>query len=123
MANCQIDERLAQPIRQEQMAHDDPFSAAVLKALANDSRLRIMRWLKNPRAHFRPQVDGDLVKDGVCGLLIAEKLGVGQPTASEHLRILARAGLLKAKRIKQWTFYARDEKRIASAKKQFEKGW
>jgi hypothetical protein len=26
--------------------------------------------------HFPPQVDGDLVEDGVCGVLIAEKLGV-----------------------------------------------
>jgi ArsR family transcriptional regulator len=48
---------------------------------------------------------------------------VGQPTASEHLRILVRAGLLKAKRIKQWTFYARDEKGIAAARKQFARGW
>ena len=46
----------------------------------------ILEWLKDPRAHFRPQVDGDLVKDGVCGMLIAEKLGVSQPTASEHMR-------------------------------------
>lgn len=105
------------------MPNDAPFSAGVLKALANNSRLQIMRWLKNPRAHFPPQVEGDLVKDGVCGLFIAHKLGVGQPTASEHLRVLVQAGLLKAKRIKQWTFYARDEKRIAVAKKQFEKGW
>jgi ArsR family transcriptional regulator len=102
---------------------DDPIGAPVLKALANDSRLRIMRWLKDPRANFPPQVDGDLVKDGVCGLFIARKLGVGQPTASEHLRILVRAGLLKAKRIKQWTFYARDEKGIAAARKQFARGW
>ena len=60
-------------------------------------------------AHFRPQVDGDLVKDGVCGVLIAEKLGVSQPTVSEHLKILSQAGLLSAKRVKQWTFYKRDE--------------
>ena len=68
---------------------------AALRALANDKRLRILEWLKDPRAHFRPQVDGDLVEDGVCGVLIAEKLGVSQPTASEHLRILADAGLVR----------------------------
>lgn len=71
-----------------------------------------MEWLKNPRAHFRKQIDGDLVEDGVCGVLIAEKLGVSQPTVSEHLRVLSAAGLLRGKRIKQWTFYKRDEKRI-----------
>jgi ArsR family transcriptional regulator len=73
--------------------------------------------LKKPRAHFGRQVDGDLVRDGVCGLLIARKLGVSQPTASEHLKVLTRAGLLRTRRIKQWTFYRRDERRIADVRK------
>jgi ArsR family transcriptional regulator len=83
-----------------------------LRALANERRLQILRWLKDPRAHFPPQVDGDLVKDGVCGLLLARKLHVSQPTLSEHMRVLSQAGLVRAKRIKQWTFYKRDEQRI-----------
>jgi len=87
-----------------------------LRALANDRRLQILEWLKQPRAHFPPQKDGDLVKDGVCGLNIAEKLGVSQPTASEHLRILVQAGFLKPRRIKQWTFYKRDEAAIRKLK-------
>lgn len=87
-----------------------------LKALANDKRLQILGWLKDPTAHFRPQTDGDLVKDGVCGLLITEKLNVSQPTASEHLRILAGAGFLTGKKIKQWIFYKRNEKDIAAFK-------
>lgn len=89
----------------------------VLRALANDRRLQILEWLKQPRKHFRPQVDGDLVEDGVCGVLIAEKLHVSQPTASEHLKILLHAGMLKAKRIKQWTFYKRDEAKIKQLKR------
>ena len=88
-----------------------------LRALANASRLRILEWLKNPRKHFPPQVDGDLVKDGVCGVLIARKLAISQPTASEHLNILVRAGLIRGKRIKQWTFYQRDEAAIKRVKK------
>ena len=95
------------------------LSVVVVKALASEKRLRILAWLKDPRAHFRPQVDGDLVRDGVCGVFIAEKLGVTQPTASEHLRVLAGAGLIRAKRVKQWTFYKRDEKRIAAVKREF----
>jgi ArsR family transcriptional regulator len=79
--------------------------------------VKILEWLKDPAAHFPPQVDGDLVKDGVCGILIAEKLGVSQPTASEHLKILSQAGLLQTRRIKQWTFYKRDEARIRALKK------
>ena len=89
---------------------------AALKALANDKRLQVLDWLKDPVAHFRPQTDGDLVKDGVCGALITEKLGVSQPTASEHLRVLSDAGFLVGKRIKQWVFYRRDEKQIAEFK-------
>lgn len=91
--------------------------ARTLKAVANDKRLQILAWLKAPRRHFPPQVYGDLVKDGVCGLFIATKLGVSQPTASEHLRVLTHAGLLRAKRIKQWTFYKRDERRIKEVRR------
>ncbi len=90
---------------------------ATLRALANERRLRILEWLKHPRKHFPPQVDGDLVKDGVCGLNIARKLHVSQPTASEHLKILAAAGLIRGKRIKQWTFYKRDERELKRMKK------
>lgn len=88
-----------------------------IQALGNDRRLSILEWLKDPQTHFRPQVDGDLVKDGVCGLLIAEKLGIAQPTLSEHMRVLCQAGLLQSKRIKQWTFYKRNEPCIREFKK------
>ena len=81
----------------------------VLKALANEKRLAILDWLRDPERHFPPQRDGDLVEDGVCSVFIADKLGVSQPTASEHLKLLTAAGLLRAKRIRQWTFYRRDE--------------
>ena len=93
-----------------------------LKALANDRRLLILQWLKDPTAHFPPQVDGDLERDGVCGVLIAEKLGLSQPTLSSHMKILTQAGLVRATRIKQWTFYRRDEKRIAGLKRTIAKG-
>lgn len=96
---------------------ENEAAAALVRALGNDRRLQILAWLKDPVAHFPPQVDGDLVKDGVCGVFIAEKLGVSQPTASEHLRILAAAGLLRARRIKQWTFFKRDEAAIRAAKR------
>jgi ArsR family transcriptional regulator len=95
-------------------------SAAIplaLRALANERRLLILDWLKQPRRHFPPQVDGDLVRDGVCAVLLARKLGVSQPTLSEHMRILSQAGLVRAKRIKQWTFYRRDEARITAVKR------
>jgi ArsR family transcriptional regulator len=91
--------------------------AHAIRALANERRLQILEWLKDPTANFPPQTDGDLVKDGVCGVFIAEKLGVSQPTASEHLKVLSHAGLVRSKRVKQWTFYKRDEARIKEIKK------
>ena len=87
-----------------------------IRVLASDRRLQILEWLKDPRAHFREQIDGDLVEDGVCGVLIAEKLGVSQPTVTEHMRLLVEIGAVRAKRIKQWTFYKRDEGRIRELK-------
>jgi ArsR family transcriptional regulator len=94
--------------------------AVALRALANERRLQILEWLREPRKHFRDQVDGDLVDDGVCGLLIAEKLGVSAPTVSEHMRVLTAAKLVRAKRIKQWTMYRRDEAAIAAVKRAIE---
>ena len=87
-------------------------AAIVFKALASERRLQILAWLKEPRRHFRPQTDGDLVVDGVCGQLLAEKLKISQATLSEHMRVLVQAGLVRPKRIKQWTFYKRDDGKI-----------
>lgn len=91
-------------------------SLTALRAIANERRLQVLEWLRDPQSHFPPQMEGDLVKDGVCGQFIARKLRISQPTASEHLRVLVEAGLLKPKRIKQWTFYRRDETRIRQLK-------
>ena len=94
----------------------------VAAAISSKRRLRILAWLKEPRSHFPAQVDGDLVDDGVCGVFIARKLGVSQATASEHLRILTDIGLIRPKRIKQWTFYKRDEIRISRARQLLQQG-
>ena len=99
------------------------LDVGLVKALASDKRLLILGWLADPTAHFPPQRDGDLVEDGVCSLLIAEKLQVSQPTCGEHLKILARAGLIEGKKIKQWVFYRRDEDRIAQVKEQLSGDW
>src|SRR5580765_1838285 len=92
-----------------------------LKALANGHRLQILAFLKDPKGNFPPQVDGDLVKDGVCAIFIEEKLGLAQPTTAQHLKILVEAGFLIPKRIKKWTFYRRDEKVIRKFIKELKK--
>lgn len=88
--------------------------ADLFRALGNERRLQILGWLRDPVAHFPPQRDGDLVKDGVCGQFIADKLGINASTLSEHMRVLQASGLVTAKRIKQWTFYRRDDEKFAT---------
>jgi DNA-binding transcriptional ArsR family regulator len=88
-----------------------------IQALGNHRRLQILKWLKDPQSHFPPQRDGDLVKDGVCGLLIARKLRVSHSAVTQHLKILSQVGLLRSKRIKKWTFYKRNENAIQAVKR------
>ncbi len=79
-----------------------------LKAVASPVRLEILTLLKDPVGNFPPQIDGDLVHDGVCADFIRDKLGIAAATASRHLTLLTDAGLLVATRKKNWTFYRRD---------------
>ncbi|MBF6171883.1 ArsR/SmtB family transcription factor [Nocardia blacklockiae] len=81
------------------------------KALANDTRLRILEWLKDPQAHF-PDRAHEAAELGVCVGLLQQKAGTSASTMSAHLAILQRAGFLCATRRGQWTYYRRDEARI-----------
>ena len=83
-----------------------------IKAVSSPVRLEILSLLKDPVANFPPQVDGDLVRDGVCADFIRDKLGIAAATASRHLTLLTDADLLVATRRKNWTFYRRDESAV-----------
>jgi ArsR family transcriptional regulator len=85
---------------------------AVLKALSNETRLNILGWLKDPKRYFGHQEVGDFQTDGVCVSLIQKKSGLSQSTVSSYLSLLTRAGLVKAKRVGQWTYYRRNEDAI-----------
>ncbi|MEU0513819.1 metalloregulator ArsR/SmtB family transcription factor [Amycolatopsis sp. NPDC006125] len=80
------------------------------KALANETRLRILEWLKDPAASF--PAAANTAGLGVCVGLIQQKAGTSASTVSAHLAILQRAGFLLATRQGQWTYYRRDEDRI-----------
>lgn len=81
------------------------------KALANETRLRILEWLKDPQANF-PVSESEAAEVGVCVGLIQQKAGTSASTMSTHLAILQRAGFLRATRRGQWTYYRRDDSRI-----------
>ncbi len=82
-----------------------PSTQDFLRALANEKRLFVLEWLLDPTAHFPPQVDGDLVADGVCLGAIARKLGVTQPTGTAHMKVLVEARLVTSKQIRNWVFF------------------
>lgn len=84
----------------------------VFKALANESRLKILQWLKDPKEHFGNPASGGVRGRKVCVSVIQSKLGLSQSTASQYLAILEQAGLVTATRDGQWTFYERSEEAL-----------
>ncbi len=63
----------------------------MLKALADINRLKILILL----------FDGER-----CVCDIEEELGISQPLTSHHLRILSKAGLIKARKEGTWSYYS-----------------
>lgn len=88
----------------------------IFKALSNETRLSILKWLKTPDECFPPQgehlADTVELKGGVCVGSIQEKAGVSQSTVSHYLDIMLRAQLVTAERHGKWTYYRRNEETI-----------
>ncbi len=85
--------------------------AAVLKALANERRLQILKWLKHPAKHFKSD-RCDVTKDGVCVGLIEKKIALSQSTVSQYLIQLNQVGLITMERRGQWTYCKLNKKFI-----------
>ena len=86
------------------------------KALASEARVAILDWLRTPYDHFAHQETGDPRDIGVCVTLIAEKLGMAQPTVSRHLELLRRADFVTLNKIGRWSFFNRNEAGISEYK-------
>jgi len=85
-----------------------------LKALNNDTRLKILEWLKEPDSNFPPHYESGLSFEvGVCVAFIQDKAGISQSTTSQYMSLLRQAGFVVATRIGKWTYYRRDEEKIA----------
>jgi len=80
--------------------YEDP-EVDIAKALSSGTRVKILRWLRDPAGSFESVVEDDLTGDGVCVNLIAAKAGVSQPTASRHLAVLKGEGLVETGRVAQ----------------------
>lgn len=84
----------------------------ISKILSNKTRIDILRWLKEPEAHFPPHKDIDHFNDGVCVGYIQDKAGLSQSTISTYLSAMQNAGLVIPARHGKWTYYKRNEKVI-----------
>ncbi len=88
----------------------------VFKALSNDIRLDILKWLKDPHQHFdKPTAHLSKTineKVGICVGDIQEKANLSQSTVSQYLSMMQKAGLLESDRHGKWTYYRRNEKNI-----------
>ena len=63
----------------------------ILKALADDNRLEVMKLLQGGEK---------------CACQLIEALEIGQPTLSHHMRILCEAGLVDACKDGKWMHYS-----------------
>ena len=74
-------------------------SAELFKALADPSRLKVLKLLASPPAN-------DCAQPGsVCACDLEGELGLSQPTISHHMKLLVRAGLVTATKRGKWTDY------------------
>lgn len=88
----------------------------VFKTLSNQTRLDILRWLKDPDKYFDNPAGKDPKnideKGGVCVGVIQQKTKLSQSTTSQYLSMMQKAGLLIAERQGKWTYYRRNENAI-----------
>ena len=76
----------------------------MLKALADENRLRIFRMLTGGE---------------ICACKILEQLNITQPTLSHHMRILVKSGLVNSRKDAQWMRYSVNEEGIKALRQFF----
>ena len=90
------------PLDDELTAGDAEATAAVFRALADPTRVRIVSMLaRNPEA--------------VCVCELTPPLGLSQPTVSHHLKKLVQAGLLTREQRGVWAYYTLDREGLERA--------
>ena len=76
-------------------------AAAVFKALADETRLRILKAISQM---------GEL-----CECNIVPAFGLSQPTISYHLKVLREAGLVQSQRRGQWVYHRVNQRALLGA--------
>lgn len=75
----------------------------ILKAVADPTRLKILRLLKQKGACSLDK------NEGLCARDIEEQVRLAQSTVSHHMAILTKAGLVRAEKLGLWMWYQRNE--------------
>jgi DNA-binding transcriptional ArsR family regulator len=88
------------------MAHAEQTLTISLNAIVDPTRRRILESLKQRGATSHRK------SAGLCAGDIEERVRLSQPTISHHMAILAKAGLVEAKKQGQWRWYRRNEPAI-----------
>ncbi|HEX5940486.1 MAG TPA: metalloregulator ArsR/SmtB family transcription factor, partial [Dehalococcoidia bacterium] len=79
----------------------DRDTVALLKALADETRLSIVRMLAE---HDEP----------LCVCHIVDAFELSQPTISHHLKLLREAGLISGEKRGLWAYYSLDRSRLGA---------
>ncbi|MBI4728079.1 MAG: helix-turn-helix transcriptional regulator [Acidobacteria bacterium] len=88
------------PIAARRISDEDTDrAAALLKSLADPSRVRIVNLLANSRAP-------------VCVCDLTTQIGLTQGTVSFHLKKLLEAGLVERRRRGTWAYYSLDREAL-----------
>jgi len=94
------------------MSTDDSSLDRSLHAIADPTRRRILRALKEGPAAAKEHVKVAGPGSCLCAGDIEERIQLSQPTISHHMAILTKAGLVDATKQGQWRWYRRNEKAI-----------
>jgi|SRR5215831_3472087 len=88
------------------MLPTDAELVRTLKAIADPTRLKILRLLKQRGCCSIGK------GEGMCACDIEEQIHLSQPTISHHMAVLTRAGLVQAEKQGLWMWYRRNEKAL-----------
>ena len=66
-------------------------NAKIFKAFCDETRLMVLSLLQSGEK---------------CACVLLEKVNVGQPTLSHHMKILIDSGVVSARKTGKWTFYS-----------------
>jgi ArsR family transcriptional regulator len=70
-------------------------NAKIFKAFCDETRLMVLKLLQ----------DGEK-----CACVLLEKVEIGQPTLSHHMKILVESGVVSARKAGKWTYYSINSK-------------